>query len=175
MPLYCSTNYVAWHELFPTRNSTNLMRYWLLKTEPSTFSIDDLRLKGKAPWDGVRNYQARNMMRDYMHVGDRVFIYHSGKEPCIVGEGEVASTSYPDPTQFKRMSPYYDPRATKEKPIWFLVDVRFTKKYRAPMHLKELRTVGALRGMALLKRGSRLSVQPVRCREWESIQRVVKN
>jgi predicted RNA-binding protein with PUA-like domain len=145
------------------------MRYWLIKSEPDAYSIDDLKRDRKAPWTGVRNYQARNFMRDQMQPGDRAFYYHSScAEPAIVGIVEVASTAYPDGTQFDRKSKYYDPASTREEPRWQHVDFKFVKKI-GPITLEELRGHEALRNMRLLARGNRLSITPVDPAEWEYI------
>ena len=147
------------------------MRYWLMKSEPDETSIDDALSAPDAcvPWTGVRNYQARNFMRDAMTVGDGVLFYHSScAEPGISGIAEVASTSYPDPTQFDRASPYFDPSATPEQPRWLLVDVRALKKTRL-ISLAELREHEKLADMLVLKRGNRLSITPVTDAEWRYI------
>lgn len=142
------------------------MAYWLMKSEPETFSIDDLALRPNQtePWDGVRNYQARNFMRDGMEIGDHVFFYHSNcAEPGIVGLARVASRAYPDPSQFNPGSPYYDPASSPEAPRWYLVDVRFERKLQRNITLNELRRHDdELKGLPLLAKGSRLSVMPVR-------------
>ena len=147
------------------------MRYWLMKSEPDEFSIDDLarsRKKG-SPWTGVRNYQARNFMRDGMRVGDGVLFYHSSCEvPGIAGIGKVAAAAYPDATQFDRKSKYYDAKSTREAPRWVHVDVAFVKKTRV-MPLEELRRYPELADMVVLKRGNRLSITPVSEREWKFI------
>lgn len=131
-----------------------------MKTEPHVFSIDDLQKKGVGGWDGVRNYQARNFMKD-MKVGDKVLFYHSNADPSgVAGVAEVAKPAYPDPTQFDRKSDYHDPKATPDRPIWFQVDVRFVKKLPRFLSLDELRGQPALADMTLFHR-SRLSVQPV--------------
>lgn len=138
-------------------------KYWLMKSEPDDFSIDDLARVGTEPWTGVRNYQARNFMRQ-MHPGDGVLFYHSSTEvPGIYGEAEVASTPYPDPTQFKKSSKYFDPKATPEQPRWDLVDVKFVRKFDQPITLERIRTQADALGeeFALIRRGSRLSVLPV--------------
>lgn len=147
------------------------MRYWLMKSEPSEVSIDDAWFAPKrtVAWTGVRNYQARNFMRDTMQVGDGVLFYHSScAEPGIVGLAEVASTAYPDHTQFEPDSHYYDPKATQETPRWMMVDVRIRKKTRL-LSLAEMRTMPELSGMVLLQRGSRLSITPVTADEWNFI------
>lgn len=146
------------------------MNYWLLKSEPDVFSIDDLAKKKRAPWDGVRNYQARNFMRDGMRVGDLVFFYHSNAAPSgIAGIARVASPSYPDPTQFDKKSEYFDPKATKEKPIWMLVDVEFVEKFPSLLPLEALKKEKALHGMPLVQKGTRLSVMPVTEMQWKWI------
>ena len=144
-------------------------RYWLMKTEPDGFSIDDLHKVGTEPWTGVRNYQARNFMRA-MQVGDGVLFYHSSTEiPGIYGIAEVASAPYPDSTQFDRKSDYYDAKATQEQPRWELVDVTFTRKLRRTIALDEIRqhADGLGEGFALTQRGSRLSVLPVTSAQWK--------
>ena len=133
-----------------------------MKSEPDTYSIDDLERDGREMWDGIRNYQARNMMRDDMRVGDEAFFYHSAcKEPAIVGLMKIASEPYPDPTQFDPESKYYDPKSTEEEPRWCLVDVEFTRKLSNPLSLRELKSHAELEGMILLRRGNRLSIMPV--------------
>ena len=149
-------------------------RYWLVKSEPSCFSFDDLM---KAPkrttgWDGVRNYQARNFMRDDMQVGDGVLYYHSSASPpAIAGIAEVARAAYPDPTQFDPGSEYYDPKASREAPTWMQVDVRAVRALPHALPLDALRKVPALGKMELLRTGSRLSVQPVTEQEWHAVLR----
>ena len=144
--------------------------YWLMKSEPDAFSIDDLKRKKQEAWDGVRNYQARNYMRDGMRVGDKVFFYHSNcAEPGIVGIATVATDAYPDPSQFDPKSKYFDPGSTRDNPRWLLVDVKFAKKLKRAITLKELQTDPALDGMVLVRKGSRLSVQPVDAGHWEHI------
>ena len=145
-------------------------RYWMMKSEPDAFSIDDLQRVGTEPWNGVRNYQARNFMRDGMRVGDGVMIYHSNcKVPGIAGLAQVASIAYPDETQFDPRSDYYDPKATREQPRWFLVDVKFERKLRRVIPLEEIkRHADALgEGFPLTARGSRLSVFPVTAAQWK--------
>jgi len=147
------------------------MNYWLMKSEPDEFSIDDLAraVRQTAPWFGVRNYQARNFMRDAMRVGDRVFFYHSScAEPGIAGIAEVASPAYPDATQFDRGGKYFDPKATGDAPRWFNVDVKLICRTR-PVGLEELRRHRELAGMRLLARGNRLSITPVAPQEWRFI------
>jgi predicted RNA-binding protein with PUA-like domain len=147
-------------------------RHWLMKSEPGDFSIDDLQRVGTEPWTGVRNYQARNFMRDGMRVGDGVLFYHSNCEvPGIYGIAEVASTSYPDPTQFVKKSKYFDPKATLEEPRWFLVDVAFVRKLRQPIALDAIRADANALGedFALIRRGTRLSVLPVTAAQWKRL------
>ncbi|MDY0313193.1 MAG: EVE domain-containing protein [Desulfobacterales bacterium] len=137
-------------------------RHWLMKTEPSVYSIDDLARDGRTAWEGVRNYQARNFMRDRMRPDDRVLIYHSNAAPPgVVGLARVCSAAYPDPTALDPASHYYDSRSRIDHPIWFLVDVCFEEKFSRLISLAEMRADSALTGMALLKKGQRLSVMPV--------------
>ena len=144
-------------------------RYWLMKSEPDAFGIDDLERAGTEPWTGVRNYQARNFMRNGMKPGDGVLFYHSNcTPPGIAGVAVVASAAYPDPTQFQRKSDYFDPKATQDEPRWFNVDVRFERKLRRLIPLDEIRTHADRLGeeFALTRRGSRLSVMPVTASQW---------
>ena len=137
-------------------------KYWLMKTEPETFSIEDLARKGTEAWDGVRNYRARNFMRDEMAQGDLVLFYHSSTTPPgVAGVARVSSASYPDPSQFKHGGKYYDEKSTKDNPRWWLVDVEFVEKFRNYVPLAMLREDPMLDGMWLVKRGMRLSIQPV--------------
>jgi len=148
------------------------MNYWLMKSEPSSFGIGDLELRPDQtePWDGVRNYQARNMMRDEMRMGDRVFFYHSNCEvPGIVGIAEIAREAYPDHTALDPEHPHYDPQSRKEAPRWIMVDVRLVRKLQRAISLTELRIHPELEGLALLRRGNRLSVMPVSESQWEFI------
>jgi len=146
------------------------LRYWLMKTEPSDFSIDHLKRRKREPWTGVRNYQARNFMRDGMRDGDEVFIYHSNcEEPGIAGIARVAGQAYPDPTQFKRTSKYFDPKSTPDAPRWWMIDVEYVRKLERVIPLSELKEQPELEGMPLLARGSRLSVQPVASAFWRFI------
>ena len=145
------------------------MRYWLMKSEPSDYSIDDLVRDGFVPWYGVRNYQARNFMRDQMRVGDGVLFYHSTcAEPGIAGLAEVATPAYPDATQFEQDGKYFDAKATPENPRWFHVDVKLVKKTRL-MPLSEIRTYPELANMRVLAKGNRLSITPVDPDEWRFI------
>lgn len=148
------------------------MRHWLMKSEPDEVSVDDVAAMPKktVPWFGVRNYQARNYMRDQMQVGDPVLFYHSScPEPGIAGIAKVASTAYPDDTQFDKKSRYYDPKATREQPRWMMVDVTLVKKTRL-IGLPELRNHPELASMIILQRGNRLSITPVTPEEWRFIE-----
>lgn len=150
------------------------MSYWLIKSEPDAFSIDDLKTRGDAgePWDGVRNYQARNMMRDQMRIGDRILFYHSNcAEPGIVGLAEVSSGPYPDATAFDPEAKYYDPKSEPENPRWHLVDVRYLRHLKRAIPLTELKghADGPLADMPLVRRGNRLSVMPVTPEQWDFI------
>jgi len=145
-------------------------RYWLMKSEPDTFSIDDLQRVGTEPWNGVRNYQARNFMRDGMHVGDGVLFYHSNcKVPGIVGIAKVASAAYPDDTQFDTKSDFYDPKASREDPRWVLVDVAFERKLRRTISLDEIKQQADElgEGFPLIARGNRLSILPITAAQWK--------
>jgi len=150
-------------------------RYWLMKSEPDEVSVDDALRAPHAtvPWTGVRNYQARNFMRDVMRIGDGVLFYHSScAEPGIVGIARVASTPYPDPTQFDPKSPYYDPASKAESPRWMLVDVQVLKKTRN-LTLPEMRSISELADMLVLKKGNRLSITPVEPAHWNLITRLL--
>ena len=145
------------------------MRYWLMKSEPSEYSIDDLERDGHVAWFGVRNYQARNFMRDQMKVGDAVLFYHSScDEPGIAGLAEVSVPAYPDEAQFEAGGKYFDPKATRESPRWFNVEVKFRKKTRL-MPIAELRLYPELATMRILAKGNRLSITPVDPEEWRFI------
>jgi predicted RNA-binding protein with PUA-like domain len=144
-----------------------------MKSEPSEVSIDDLVKQKTIGWYGVRNYQARNYMRDQMQIGDGVLFYHSScAEPGIAGLAEVVTTSYPDPTQFDSKSHYYDPKATKEEPRWMQVDVKAVRKTRL-INLAELRGEPQLESLVILKKGNRLSITPVTAAEWRVIQKML--
>jgi len=148
------------------------MKYWLMKSEPEAFSIDDLRhAPGKTDhWDGVRNYQARNMMRDQMKKGDLVFFYHSNcAEPGIVGIMEVVREAYPDHTAFNTETRYYDPKSNLASPRWYMVDVRYVRELKRVITLAELKTCAKLKDMPLVKRGNRLSIMPVTETQWDFI------
>ena len=147
-------------------------KYWLVKTEPESYSIDDLAAEPKQTtfWSGVRNYQARNFMRDEMRFGDRVLFYHSNADPpAIVGVAKVVRQSYPDHTAWDKKDSHYDPKSPEENPRWFMVDIQFQRKFDGPLPLESLRDVKALKNMELLRKGSRLSVQPVRKAEFEAV------
>jgi predicted RNA-binding protein with PUA-like domain len=146
-------------------------KYWLMKSEPGEFSIDDLAAApdGTDHWDGVRNYQARNFMRDEMKKGDRVLFYHSGKNPSVVGTATVAGKGYPDHTARDPNSNHYDPKSSEKNPIWYMVDIRFDQKFPRPVPLAELRKTAGLEKMMLLKKGMRLSIQPVSKEEFDII------
>jgi predicted RNA-binding protein with PUA-like domain len=151
------------------------MRHWLMKSEPGEVSIDDVAAMPKktVPWFGVRNYQARNFMRDQMQVGDPVLFYHSScAEPGIAGIAKVASAPYPDDTQFDPKGKYFDPKATREQPRWMLVDVKLVKKTRL-VGLQELRQHPQLAAMTILQRGNRLSITPVNPEEWRFIESIL--
>ena len=144
-------------------------RYWLMKSEPNAFSFDDLlAAKGRRThWDGIRNYQARNFMRDEMRTGDRVLFYHSNaKPPGVVGVAEVVKNAYPDPTQFDPASDYHDPKSDPEDPRWLMVDIRAVRELPRLVELDELKSRPELAEMAVVQRGQRLSIQPVTPEEW---------
>jgi len=146
--------------------------YWLFKSEPGSYSIDDLAAEPKQTthWDGVRNYQARNFLRDAMRVGDRVLFYHSNaKPPGVAGTAEVVRDGYPDFTAWDPESGHYDPKSTPENPIWYMVDIQLESVFDELIPLAKLREVAALKAMELLRKGSRLSVQPVRKKEFDAI------
>ena len=146
--------------------------YWLVKSEPTVFSFDDLlaRPKRTTPWDGVRNYQARNTMRDDMKQGDLVFFYHSSTDPAeIAGIAEVAREGYPDSSALDPADAHFDPKSKPESPTWFMVDLKAVEKLKRPLSLAELRGVKGLEKMTLLQKGSRLSVQPVTAAEWQIV------
>ena len=145
------------------------MNYWLMKSEPDEFSIDDLKARKVEPWSGVRNYQARNYMRE-MRKGDGVLFYHSSCEvPGVAGIAEVAVTAYPDPTQFDPDSDYFDAASRRDAPRWSLVDVRFKRKLKRVIALAEMKAQKALQDMVLLRPGNRLSVSPVTKPQWDYI------
>ena len=149
------------------------MNYWLIKSEPDAFSIDDLKSApgGTDHWDGIRNYQARNFIRDDMRKGDLALFYHSNcKEPGIVGLAEIASkAAYPDPTQFDKKSKYHDPKSDPDNPRWLLVDVRYKKKLKHPVTLKAIKEHPVLKDMMVAQRGMRLSIQPVEAKHFKAV------
>ncbi|WP_414827717.1 EVE domain-containing protein [Alteromonas sp. H39] len=148
------------------------MSYWLFKTEPDAFGIEDLqnRPDQTEPWDGVRNYQARNFLRDDVKVGDKVFIYHSScKDVGIAGVAEVVKAGYPDATQFDPESDYYDPKSTTASPRWFRVDVKFVEKFPQVLSLKTIKAQADITEIGLVKKGGRLSIMPVQSQEWSRL------
>lgn len=150
-------------------------QYWLMKSEPDVYSIDDLKKDGTTFWDGVRNYSARNLMRDKMKIGDRVLYYHSNANPPgVVGIAEVVKESYPDHSQFDEKSKYHDPKATREKPRWFMVDIEYVEKLPRTVTLPEIKDTAALSDMVLVNR-SRLSVQPVKKSEYDLILKMARS
>lgn len=149
-----------------------MVNYWLMKCEPCAYSIDDLQKEKIAFWEGVRNYQARNFMRDQMKKGDLAFFYHSNAKPSgIVGLMEIQKEGYPDHTARDPGSKYYDAKSSKEKPIWFMVDVKFIKKFEKVISLNDLRSTENIEDMMVLRKGSRLSIQPVTENEFNQIMR----
>ncbi len=151
------------------------VRYWLFKSEPSAFGIEHLvaAQQQTAPWDGVRNYQARNFLRDDVQVGDRVFFYHSREEPLgIFGTMEVVRAGYPDTTQFDPASKYFDPKSDPDNPRWVMVDVRLIQKFPEPVTRDMLQASDTTAGMLVLKRGMRLSIQPVTAPEWRAVHKL---
>lgn len=145
-------------------------RYWLFKSEPKAYSFDDLLLDGVAEWDGVRNFQARNLLRDEIQEGDKILFYHSNVEPrAIVGTATVVRSGYPDHTAWDPGSEHPDPKSTPEKPIWFMVDIMAAERFSSPITLETLKTTPGLAEMMLLRRGMRLSIQPVTIQQWTTI------
>lgn len=152
-------------------------KYWLLKTEPSSFSVEDLAASPKQTtfWSGVRNYQARNFMRDEMRLGDEVLFYHSNAAPpAIVGTAVVVREGYPDHTAWDPHDSHFEPKASAENPIWQMVDIKLQEIFAEPLPLETLRSVSSLRDMELLRRGSRLSVQPVKKNEFDAVLKLAK-
>jgi predicted RNA-binding protein with PUA-like domain len=150
-------------------------RYWLMKSEPHVFSWDHLLKEPDRTtcWDGVRNYQARNFLRDEIKVGDGVLFYHSSTDPtAVVGTAKVVRAGYPDPTQFNRRSKYHDPASSKDDPRWFAVDIKADKALKRPVTLKEMREKRGLEKMKLIQRGMRLSVMPVTASEWKIVTKL---
>ncbi len=153
------------------------MKYWLMKTEPTTYSIEDLENESNQTtcWEGVRNYQARNLLRDDIQEGDRVLFYHSAcKEPAVVGTAVVSRPGYPDSHAFDKRSKYYDAKSDPENPRWYMVDVKLEQKFDAPVTLASLREKASLKEMVLLQKGSRLSVQPVKKKEFDIVLKMAK-
>lgn len=149
------------------------MKYWLIKSEPDVYSIDDLKKDGKTYWDGVRNYQARNFMRDGMKKGDLVLFYHSNAEPPgAAGICRVAKEGYPDFTAWDKKDVHYDPKSPKDKPAWMMVDVEFVEKFGTFVPLEKLKSDPKLKGMLVAKRGVRLSVQPVEKAHFDEVKRI---
>jgi predicted RNA-binding protein with PUA-like domain len=147
------------------------MNYWLLKTEPGAYSIDDLKRDKRTSWEGVRNYQARNFMRQ-MQPGDLALLYHSSSEPLgVFGVAKIVTEAHPDESQFNKKDSHYDPKATRAKPIWFCPDIEFVEKFKEPVLLGAIKADPALRGIMLAAPGSRLSVQPVSQKHFEHIRR----
>lgn len=150
------------------------VRFWLMKSEPDAFSIQDLKKRKRSPWDGVRSFMARNQMQA-MRVGDLALFYHSSTEPPgVVGLARIVREAYPDHTQFERKSKYYDPRAKKDKPRWFMVDVEFVERFPSMVSLAELKADPALHGMLVVRRGMRLSVQPVEAGHMQHVLALAK-
>ena len=150
------------------------MGFWLFKTEPDAFSIDDLAARPQLtePWDGVRNYQARNFLRDKVQLGDKVFIYHSScKQVGIAGVAEVVKAGYPDTEQFNPESKYYDPKASIDAPRWYRVDVKFVEKFNTVLPLKIIKSLPEVTEVGLVKKGHRLSIMPVEENEWHALYR----
>lgn len=146
------------------------MTYWLFKSEPDAYSIDDLARDGTEPWDGIRNYQARNMIRDDMRIGDQVLFYHSScKVPAVVGIAKIASEAYPDASQFDAKSRYFDAKSPRDNPRWLLVDLEFHRKLKRPITLGELKEHPGLADFRLTQRGNRLSIFPVSREHWDLI------
>jgi predicted RNA-binding protein with PUA-like domain len=151
-------------------------RFWLLKSDPDTFSFADLERSPRRTtcWDGVRNYQARNYLRDEIREGDDVLFYHSQEDKAVVGTATVASAGYPDPTQFDPASKGHDPDSDRSDPTWYAVDLRFERRFAHPVTLGQMRETPGLEEMVLLRKGSRLSVQPVTASEWKIVEALGK-
>ena len=150
-------------------------QYWLMKSEPDEYSIDDLKKDGKEHWDGVRNYQARNFMRDEMKIGDQVLFYHSNtKPPGVVGLAKVCREGYPDHTAFDKKDKHYDPKSDPDNPRWIMVDIAFVEKFPTKVSLDELKAEKKLEGMLVTKRGQRLSVQPVAKKHFEHVCKMAR-
>ncbi len=157
------------------KKATRKPKYWLFKTEPTSYSIQDLAAEKTQTtfWDGVRNYQARNMLRDDIQVGDRVFLYHSNAKPmAIVGTCEVIKAGYPDHTAFDQKDHHYDPKSDPENPTWFMVDVKLIQVFDPPVTREQIKAAPLLSEMVLLQKGSRLSIQPVTSQEWNAVHQL---
>lgn len=153
-----------------------MARFWLMKNEPDCYGIDDLQREGKNMWEGVRNYQVRNFMRDDMKIGDLAYFYHSNADPSgVAGVMKIVSEAYPDPTQFDPKSEYYDPKSPKDNPRWLVVDVEFVEKFRRVVPISELKGTEGLEDMIAIRRGNRLSVTPVTEEEWRIVERLAKS
>ncbi|MCK6598829.1 MAG: EVE domain-containing protein [Bdellovibrionaceae bacterium] len=151
------------------------MKYWLMKSEPDVFSIDDLKKHKTTLWEGVRNFQARNFMSQSMSLGDLVLFYHSNAEPPgIAGIAKVSKLAQPDPTQFDKKSDYFDKRATLQKPLWFCVEVAFVKKFKTLLPLETLKNTPELQDMLVIKKGQRLSIQPVTEKDYQWILKLTQ-
>lgn len=149
--------------------------YWLMKSEPNVYSIQDLKRDKTTYWEGVRNYQARNFLRDSIKKGDQVFFYHSNAEPPgIAGIAEVSKSGYPDPEAFNKKSKYFDPKSKKDEPTWYVVDLKFKREFPGVIPLDTLRRTPGLEKMKVIQKGSRLSVQPVTQAEWDKVLELVK-
>ncbi|MEM6910277.1 MAG: EVE domain-containing protein [Verrucomicrobiota bacterium] len=149
------------------------MNYWLMKSEPDVFSLQDLARVGQEPWDGIRNYQARNFMRDEMKPGDLALFYHSNtKPPGVAGVARIASTAYPDATQFDPASPYFDLKSKREAPRWILVDVAFVAEFPHYLPLEEMKEDPALEDLLILRKGNRLSITPVEAKDFQRVCRL---
>ena len=145
-------------------------QYWLMKSEPGVFSIDDLQREKKTCWDGVRNYQARNFMRDTMQVGDEVLFYHSNAEPSgVAGRARICKTAYPDFSAWDKKSKHFDPKSPQDKPTWYMVDIAFVERFPELLPLGQLKADPALSGMMVIQKGSRLSVQPVTKKHFDRV------
>jgi predicted RNA-binding protein with PUA-like domain len=157
------------------KSAQSVRQYWLFKSEPEAYSIADLARETakRTFWDGVRNYQARNLLRDTIKLGDRVLFYHSNSEPmAIVGTAEVVRTGYPDHTAFDPQDHHYDPKSKPEQPTWFMVDVELLQVFPKPVTRDDLKACLALNDMMVLRRGARLSIQPVTAAEWQVVHRL---
>lgn len=146
------------------------MKYWLMKSEPDVYSIDHLKKEKKTPWDGIRNYQARNFMMKEMSIGDQVLFYHSNANPPgVAGLAKVSASAQPDPTAFDKKSKYYDEKSSKDNPRWFCVEVRFVKKFPRLISLEEIKNNKKLKDMMVIKKGMRLSIQPVTEKDFKAL------